>query len=140
MSRSRYYSNQFATIQASAMGCKQEQEQLGGNFLKGFQSVLAAVAPIAIRVGEQAAIHHLTRGRYGDGAGDRFPPYNNIPGTRDDFGPTNLPSDTRKGGSFGNAALQLASVPSTSQARDLRGNGGPNGKKVRTSKGYHFTR
>mgnify|MGYP006957730703 CR=1 FL=1 len=137
MSRSRYFSNRYSTIQASAMGCRQEQEQLGGNFLKGFQNTLAAIAPIAMKVGEQALVHHLSR--VGQGTDNlQIPTYNNMPGAPDSLGRGNMPN-RKQGGSFGNTALQLASVPSTSQSRDLRGNGsGGSSKKVRSGKGYIF--
>ncbi len=121
MSRSKYYSNQFATIQGEATSSR--QDQAGGNFLKGFVNVLSAVAPVALDIGKNVAIHQLTKGRGSD----------------------NL-KQNRSGGSFGNAALQVGSIPSTSHGRDLRatdphgGKGGGSAKRVSCPSGYRYKR
>lgn len=141
MSRSQYFSNQFAAIQGSAASCKDDQTG-SGNFLKGLKDVLGAVAPAAIEVGKQAAIHHLTRGRGANGSQTKMDTFNNIPGSRDSFGYGNLKGN-RSGGSFGNAALQVGNVPSTSHARDLRGSGGGScgsAKRVSCPTGYRYKR
>lgn len=110
MSRSIYFSNQFATIPGRT-------SQLGGNFWKdlgkGALNVLGTVAPVALEVGKTAAIHHLTKGR----------------GVH--------PSIKQQGGSFGNHALQSGDIPSTSHARDLRGSGA---RKVGCKDGYIYRR
>jgi hypothetical protein len=112
-------------------------QQGSGSFLKGLKDVLGAVAPIALDVGKQAAIHHLTRGKGTNGSQTKMDTFNNIPGYRDSFGQGSLKE--RRGGSFGNAALQVGNIPSTSQSRDLRGTGG-SARRIGCPSGYRYAR
>ena len=124
MSRSKYYSNAFATIQGEASSCRVDQEG-SGNLLNMFKHGYGAVPPA------------IAKSINPSGRAER-PPEGNMPGMGMTFGKTG----GKAGGSFGRAALQRADVPSTSHARDLRGSGmaKSNAKKVNVNGGYKFKR
>lgn len=126
MSRSRYYSNNFATIQGEASSCRDEQ-QGGGSVQNAFKEAMGAMAPTLIKAGLSAL---------GSGA-PRQEGY--MPGSREGFGARELKGN-RKGGSFGNAPLQKADIPSTSHSRDLRGRGSGGAKRVNCNGGYKYKR
>lgn len=138
MSRSRYYSNQFASFQGDAQSIKNGYyNQNGGNFLSGLKDVFNTLAPTILDIGKQVSIHHLTKGG-SNGSESMFKANNNINGNRDRFSQKDI-KNIRTGGSFGNASLQSGNMPSTSHSRDLRGRGNTDSvQKILTASGYKY--